>query len=104
MPIIEFKDKPKEEPKNETPVSVGMDDDYMRNISLPVNDEILAEADIDAEVRVVIIGTVKSLRSNTSPDYTDKSIAVRASSIEVYRRDKREEEDDAMDGGYKGDY
>ena len=104
MPIITFKDKPKEEPKNESPVSVGMGDDYMRNISLPVNDDILEEAEIDTEVRVVIIGTVKALRSNTSPDYTDKSISVRASSIEVYRRDMREEENDAMDGGYKGAY
>ena len=104
MPIIEFKDKPKEEPKNETPVSVGMDEDYMRNVSMPANDAILEEAEIDTEVVVTIIGKVTALRSNTSQDYTDKSIAVRASSIEVYRRDKREEEDDAMDGGYKGDY
>ena len=99
MPKITFKEpKRKKEQMNE-PVPIASDEEYMRNVSLPVNDEILEEVEMDQLVVVTIIGTVTSMRNHTSNDYNDKSITVKASSIEVYEHD--EDEDAGMKVGYR---
>ena len=97
MPMIKFKDKPKKERESDSqPISV--DDDYQRQISFAVNDEILEEAEIGTEVVVTIRGVVTAARSNESSEYTDKSITVKASKIEVYEYGENEKEEEFSKG------
>ena len=96
MPMIKFKDKPKKEPENGQGIDIS--DDYQRQINLPVNDEILEEAEIGTEVVVTIRGVVTAARSNESSEHTDKSITVKASKIEVYEYGENEKEEEFSKG------
>ncbi len=101
MGKITFTDKkPAKNKSSDRPVAVGSDDEYMRNITIPANAEILDEAEIDKDVVMLVHGRISAIRNNESESYTDRSITIKASSIEVLERTS-DDEDAGMKSGYK---
>ncbi len=100
MGKITFTDKKPAKKKSDNQSVVGLDDDYMRNITIPANAEILDEAEIDKDVVMLVHGRISAIRNNESESYTDRSITIKASSIEVLERTS-DDEDAGMKSGYK---
>jgi hypothetical protein len=98
MPRFEL--PPLKEKDNEDGLrSMGMDEEWMRRVTIPANQEILDYLGIDDDAQVTITGRIVGLRNNRSKDYNDQNIEIEITAVEAYRSDEATESD-AMEAEY----
>lgn len=100
MPTFVLPEIKKKKSDKDSPVALSSDDSYRRQITIPVNKEILDALDVGDSVTVTLEGKVTELTKRESTDYKDLHIGMEISSVECYPNTSAKAEKE-FSGGYK---